>query len=624
MLSPDNPKKANAHRDRAQLLFTFYAVARGGETKFLRWDQFSWDSYFQNLEGLWKRIKTMFHHTISFQCCYLGFLCCLYHSLGCFFAVEDGLFRHTPTGTVAEKTRIRNRYIFPHLWKISDPKVATMLTTLIREHSDAPFKKLNQSRSLRVGANTELAVHPDISPEQQRIAGGFAAGNNSELYTRMNPDLCLPAANALAQWPRATGKESQPPSLDCLISTMHVTLEQLECLTNHLYIICIDQFQRKQTLRPFLHACTASLIMYYPEMQKECGMSNEVGLKLAKSLQQAKLASSSVEANKLLNEWSQVIKEDYDQKNSLIQHCTDTTILQVVQAQSVMINNLISLCGEQKKNIIALKNTVESLQVSILEQPKIIATTMAKAFLESQKKFIAMSPASNNSEVAATEKPLGDKDDDTHKASSESNYTANLLKLALANNNEAIRDDTDLPEEFPFITQEWQKNLEDAEKDQVGEALRWTDLATESTTNRELYIRSVLEKMVEDNECVLPQGGSLANTLMPSLIDRKNAGRFKNAMLLVTSVLTDNQKKMLALTKRQRRQVPNFAGILKVELYSIEKNASEKMRELDGQSRTTTFTIIGLGNHYGKYLKKLEEAPHEVGQKAIKDFFPKM
>jgi hypothetical protein len=93
---------------------------------------------------------------------------------------------------------------------------------------------------------------------------------------------------------------------------------------------------------------------------------------------------------------------------------------------------------------------------------------------------------------------------------------------------------------------------------------------------------------------------------------------------LVTSVLTDNQKKMLALTKRQRRQVPNFAGILKVELYSIEKNASEKMRELDGQSRTTTFTIIGLGNHYGKYLKKLEEAPHEVGQKAIKDFFPKM
>lgn len=77
-------------------------------------------------------------------------------------------------------------------------------------------------------------------------------------------------------------------------------------------------------------------------MQKECGMSNEVGLKLAKSLQQAKLASSSVEANKLLNEWSQVIKEDYDQKNSLIQHCTDTTILQVVQAQSVMINNLIS------------------------------------------------------------------------------------------------------------------------------------------------------------------------------------------------------------------------------------------------------------------------------------------
>lgn len=318
----------------------------------------------------------MFHHTISFQCCFLGFLCCLYHSLGCFFAVEDGLLRHTPTGADAEKIKIRNRYIFPHLWKVSDAQVATMLTTIIREHSDATFKKLNQSRSLRVGANTELAIHPDISPEQQRIAGGFAAGNNSELYTRMNPDLCLPAANALAQWPKATGKEVHPPSLECLISSTLVTLEQLEDYTDHLYIICVEQFMRNQTLRSFLHACTASLIMYYPEMQKVCGRANSVGLKLCKSLQQAKLASSSAQAHLLLNEWSQLIKNDYEQKNSLIQNCTDTTILQIVQSQSLMINQLIKICRDQQQSNIALKNAVEALQITVLEQPKVIAASI--------------------------------------------------------------------------------------------------------------------------------------------------------------------------------------------------------------------------------------------------------
>jgi hypothetical protein len=184
----------------------------------------------------------MIHQNVYFQCCYFAFLCDLYHSLGCYFAVEDGILCDNAEGEDAEKIRIRNWFIFPSLCNISDPSVATMLTNIIRDHSDDCFKKFNQSWGLRVGANADLAIHPDISPKQQCIAGGWSAGNNSELYTRLNPNLCLPAANALGQWPQASSKKVYPPSLEVLIASKDSTLEQLDDLIGYLYVICIPEF----------------------------------------------------------------------------------------------------------------------------------------------------------------------------------------------------------------------------------------------------------------------------------------------------------------------------------------------------------------------------------------------
>jgi hypothetical protein len=83
-----------------------------------------------------------------------------------------------------------------------------------------------------------------------------------------------------------------------------------------------------------------------------------------------------------LFEWSQVIKNDYDQKNSLVQDCKDTTILQVVQAQSVMINNLAKSHFDLKAENRRLNNSVESLEITVKNQPKIIAESMAVAFID--------------------------------------------------------------------------------------------------------------------------------------------------------------------------------------------------------------------------------------------------
>jgi hypothetical protein len=82
-----------------------------------------------------------------------------------------------------------SRAVFPDLKNVSSESVANQMTKLISKHSDPALKECNQSRSIRLGSNTTLAAHPDVTPEEQQNAGGFKSGYNTDLYTRMNPKL---------------------------------------------------------------------------------------------------------------------------------------------------------------------------------------------------------------------------------------------------------------------------------------------------------------------------------------------------------------------------------------------------------------------------------------------------
>jgi hypothetical protein len=66
-----------------------------------------------------------------------------------------------------------SRAVFPDLKNVSSESVANQMTKLIHKHSDPALKECNQSQSICVGSNTTLAAHPDVTPEEQRNAGGF-------------------------------------------------------------------------------------------------------------------------------------------------------------------------------------------------------------------------------------------------------------------------------------------------------------------------------------------------------------------------------------------------------------------------------------------------------------------
>jgi hypothetical protein len=63
--------------------------------------------------------------------------------------------------------------------------------------------------------------------------------------------------------------------------------------------------------------------------------------KLVESMIKSELALDPAEAAQKLNHWLNVICNDYNKKNSLLPSAEDMTLLEIVQQQSVLINQLV-------------------------------------------------------------------------------------------------------------------------------------------------------------------------------------------------------------------------------------------------------------------------------------------
>jgi hypothetical protein len=101
-------------------------------------------------------------------------------------------------------------------------------------------------------------MHPDVLLKEQRSAGGFKSGYNTDLYMRMNPKLGMTAANALAGHKNAH-KMVYLLTLDSLVGL--VDGNGLDRLESKLYVVLVPQFKPGGELQPFLWMTTDKLIM---------------------------------------------------------------------------------------------------------------------------------------------------------------------------------------------------------------------------------------------------------------------------------------------------------------------------------------------------------------------------
>jgi hypothetical protein len=92
LLESDEPQ---AFQKRCEACFVYHADGRGGETRYLNYNDWLWDPKLQLLETLWRESKTMEQHIMTFTSNFerLGYLCDILHAFGSYALVEDGLFR---------------------------------------------------------------------------------------------------------------------------------------------------------------------------------------------------------------------------------------------------------------------------------------------------------------------------------------------------------------------------------------------------------------------------------------------------------------------------------------------------------------------------------------------------
>lgn len=167
--------------------------------------------------------------------------------------------------------------------------------------------------------NTFLAVHRQVSPEEQRTRGGWSSGVTSDKYTENAPSLTLPGALAFGDWPNVH-EHVYPPQIECL-RQYPGELDSVHGLMNHMYIVSVPQFLEGGALRPFLHTCTAVAIMYHSDMLNDFGAGNSMVSAMIQAAEAAKIASSlpaGTTANDVLLRWGKAIREDFETCNKLV------------------------------------------------------------------------------------------------------------------------------------------------------------------------------------------------------------------------------------------------------------------------------------------------------------------
>lgn len=301
--------KAGPLQQRAWFVLSMLAVGRGGEIQFQRYDEWDWDVLFQGIDSTWTEIKTLTQHCMMFGPDKESYECDFFHAFGCFYSVEKGLYRRDDVDKAIHK------FVFPDLHAFVSSGVAAKLTIIMRKYVSPAVSNGTSSRSIRKGCTTFLTVHPSVTEHELNARGGWAASEtNSKSYKETTPCLTIPGLNALAQWTDVRSPK-YPPRLECLGDSVQVKVK-LEEFMKILFITDLPAFQPEGALRPFLRACTASMIMYHFRVAKDYGQQNLVVEKVVDAATRAQICDGALlNPVAVLRKWSRAIKADFVARN---------------------------------------------------------------------------------------------------------------------------------------------------------------------------------------------------------------------------------------------------------------------------------------------------------------------
>jgi hypothetical protein len=342
------------HETRAQLNIIFSSDGRGGEVKFLSYKKMYWETEYGVPVAKWFQQKQVTSALTCWTNDYDDAETCVFHALASFWSVEDGLARvGNPFQNPKSAEARAASYMFPSTHKMNDASVAQKLTLKLKTLVPDGLKQYISVKGLRIGASTAMAADRLVTLDQSIFRGGWSTHTSRDHYVWILLFEILAPMMALAGHPDATALPT-PPSLDALPMT---EVPMLQKFIQELYVISIPFFLPDGKLRPLLYACTACLIMHFPQVLKKYSRQDALISKMISSGLEGGLGNTPATVIAKLDSWSKLIREDYDRRKCHTQ-----------EARSEILNRLISIQRRMASDNHHLTGVVSSLlaEVSML------------------------------------------------------------------------------------------------------------------------------------------------------------------------------------------------------------------------------------------------------------------
>ena len=233
--------KKKDHSGRLATLLTFYADGRAGEGKALSYNNWHWDAVIGALVCNWNMVKVLetkkssfcasaryviyvlvfitkqfskhFTHYVFITIRFEYSLDC-FHALGTYWALSDGLYRDTPSRT--------NNFLFNNIQNRNRNYFSCIVTTSLKGCVGVVHKGFISGKSLRYGATTTMAMHPEMTDGLVRSRGGWKQ-DNSSIYTVSVLSSVLPGMKVLSGY-LSIYDQVAVPSFERVLSTADIAL----------------------------------------------------------------------------------------------------------------------------------------------------------------------------------------------------------------------------------------------------------------------------------------------------------------------------------------------------------------------------------------------------------------
>ncbi|MGL5936119.1 MAG: hypothetical protein ACRCZI_10930, partial [Cetobacterium sp.] len=303
-----------------KLLFTYFGVGRGGESKFLNYTRWYYCNRFNMLFMQWFQRKTLKSNPSAFAPDYEIPEMSIWLMLGCFWACRDGLSRPNGIGEPHSALRRKSSYVFQDLHAMRDDSVAGQLTGSIRSKIPVQLRKFYSVKSLRYGACTHMNWDVNVTTDETIALGGWSSHSNRDFYVWTYLVSVIPPALSLAGYPDPRVIPSMPDSSECFRQgepDQKMTIQQFNNFVIHLYVINLPEFQPPAgRMRDLLMSVTAAMIMHFDYIYHKYGGHHLYVKKMVNSALKANIGVNPQMCIQKLQFWSKVILNDYKKRNN--------------------------------------------------------------------------------------------------------------------------------------------------------------------------------------------------------------------------------------------------------------------------------------------------------------------